>query len=74
MLEKLKTEKKDDTQAVWDDVMQIASASTEQLELYRTQTIVKLDITLRVLARHIKTIKNLLIALLVFVVIIALLI
>lgn len=73
MLEKLKSEKKDDTQAVWDDVMQIASASTEQLELYRTQTLVKLDITLRALARNIKTIKNLLIALLVFVVIIALL-
>lgn len=73
MLEKLKSEKKDDTQAVWDDVMQIASASTEQLELYRTQTLVKLDITLRALARYIKTIKNLMIALLIFVVIIALL-
>lgn len=74
MLDKLKSEKKDDSEATWDQVMQVANASTEQLELYRTQTLVKLDISIRALSRYMRTTKNLLIAILVILVLIALLI
>lgn len=72
-LKKNPTEK-DDIQEQWESVMQIANASTEQLELYRTQTLVKLDTSIRMLVKTIRTVKNLLIALLIFVVIIALLV
>lgn len=74
MLDKLRSEKKDDAEATWDQVMQVANASTEQLELYRTQTLVKLDISIRALSRYMRTTKNLLIAILVILVLIALLI
>ncbi|WP_095176008.1 MULTISPECIES: hypothetical protein [Blautia] len=72
-LKKNPTEK-DDIQEQWESVMQIANASTEQLELYRTQTLVKLDTSIRMLVKTLRTVKNLLIALLIFVVIIALLV
>lgn len=65
---------KDDVQEQWESVMQIANASTEQLELYRTQTLVKLDTSIRLLVKLLRTVKNLLIALLIFIVIIALLV
>lgn len=74
MLDKLKSENKDDVDATWESVMQVANASTEQLELYRTQTLVKLDISIRALSRHMRTTKNLLIAILVILILIALLI
>lgn len=74
MLDKIKSEKKDDAETTWESVMQVANASTEQLELYRTQTLVKLDISIRALSRYMRTTKNLLIAILVILILIALLI
>lgn len=74
MLDKIKSEKKEDTEMNWESVMQVANASTEQLELYRTQTLVKLDISIRALSRNMRTTKNLLIAILVILILIALLI
>lgn len=73
-LKKSPADMKDDIQEQWESVMQIANASTEQLELYRTQILVKLDTNIRMLVKILRTVKNLLIALLIFVVIIALLV
>ena len=74
MLDKfIKKPEKDDIEENWSKVMEIASASTEQLSLYRTQTLIKLDISIRALAKNVRTVKNLLIAIFVLVLIIALL-
>ena len=74
MLDKfIKKPEKDDIEENWSKDMEIASASTEQLSLYRTQTLIKLDISIRALAKNVRTVKNLLIAIFVLVLIIALL-
>lgn len=72
ILNKVKSDK-DDIEATWEEVMQVANASTEQLELYRTQTLVKLDVLVRVMSKNLKIMKNLMIAGFVILLIIALL-
>lgn len=71
MFEKKKVEK-DEVQQQWDQVLQFSSASTEQLELYRTQTLVKLDGTLYALSKDLRTLKRLMIAILIILILIAL--
>lgn len=71
MFEKKKAEK-DEVQQQWDQVLQFSSASTEQLELYRTQTLVKLDGTLYALSKDFRTLKRLMIAILIILILIAL--
>lgn len=79
MLKKLITQSPDETQEQeqeidkqWATVFQLSNASTEQLALYRTQTLTKLNDNLARIVKLLKAIKKLLIAALLCLVIIAL--
>lgn len=74
ILKKMKSSDEDDLEVTLEKVMQVANASSEQLELYKTQTLVKLDILIRVMAKNVRIMKNLMIAGFIILLIIALLI
>jgi hypothetical protein len=60
------------TEKQWNTVLELSQASPDQLALYRTQAVIKLDETLKLQIKTLKTIKKLLIAAVVCLVIIAL--
>lgn len=57
----------------FDQIIQISNASPEQLNLYRTQSLLKIDGILRIISKNLRILKNCMIAILVILIIIALL-
>ena len=70
----LKNNASDEIEESWDQVMQIANASSEQLELSRTQTLVKMELYFKKSYKAIRMIRNFVIAIFVLVLIITLLV
>lgn len=64
----------DEIEESWAQVSQILNASTEQLEISRTQSVMKMEMYIRKSFKMLRTIRNLVIAIFVLVLIITLLI